>query len=468
MPLPGSFLIFIGCPGFFSVVKCAYRQILSIEHKAIQIKTERISAMVILIKGGRVIDPGTKTDEIADVLIEEDKIVKTGSGIKAEADKVIDAAGCFVMPGFIDLHVHLRDPGFEYKETVETGSKAAAHGGFTTIIAMPNTKPAVDNGDVVRYVHNKAEDVGLVNVLQAGAITKGQRGEELADIEDMVEAGIPAISEDGKSVMNAQLYREAMMLAVKYDIPVMAHCEDINLVNGGVINDDRRAFELGMPGISNLVEDVIIARDIMLAKETGARLHLCHCSTKDSVSLVRQSKAEGLPVTAEVCPHHFTLTTQDIKEDNANYKMNPPLRTREDVEALIQGLKEDVMDVIATDHAPHSFDEKNRSMRQAPFGIVGLETAAALTYTELVDKEFLTPMQMAEKLSYNPARILGLDRGTLQPGKTADVVIFNPKENYFIDAAEFSSKSKNTPFQGRKVKGRVKATILAGKIVYEA
>lgn len=424
--------------------------------------------MTILIKNGRVLDPATGTDGIADVLIEEGRIRAVEPGILAEADRVLDADGCFVMPGFIDLHVHLRDPGYEYKETVETGSAAAAKGGFTTILAMPNTKPVVDNADVVRYVLHKAEDVGLANVLQIGAITRGQRGEELADIEDMVDAGIPALSEDGKSVMNAQLYREAMMLAKKYDIPIMAHCEDINLVHGGVMNQDDKADELGLPGITNAVEDVIVARDILLAKETGARLHLCHCSTRDSVRMVELAKQEGLPVTAEVCPHHFTLTSEDIREDDANYKMNPPLRTRADVEALIDGLKKGVMDVIATDHAPHSREEKQGSMRNAPFGIVGLETAAALTMTELVDKGYLTPLQMAEKMSYNPARIIGIDKGTLKPGKTADVVIFNPKEEYIIDAEQFRSKGKNTPFHGRKVKGRVMATILSGNIVYEA
>lgn len=427
----------------------------------------KVGTMTILIKGGRVIDPGTRTDQIADVLIENGRIREVAAHIPARADRVIEASGCFVMPGFIDLHVHLRDPGFEYKETVETGSRAAARGGFTTILAMPNTKPVVDNGDVVRYVINKAEDAGLCNVLQAGAITRGQLGEELSDIEGMVEAGIPAISEDGRTVMNSQLYREAMMLAVKYDIPIMAHCEDINLVNKGVMNEDDNAKRLGMPGITNAVEDVIVARDILLARETGARLHLCHCSTKDSVKMVRLAKEEGLAVTGEVCPHHFSLTSDDIPKDDANYKMNPPLRTREDVEALIQGLREDVMDVIATDHAPHSDKEKSQSMRKAPFGIVGLETAAALTVTELVDKGILTPMQMAEKMSYNPAKILGLPKGTLEVGKVADIVILDPSEEYCIYAEELCSRSKNTPFGGRKVKGRVRATLLAGEVVYE-
>lgn len=423
--------------------------------------------MEILIKNGRVLDPATKTDQPADILIQDGKIAKVGAKLAAEADKVIDAAGCFVMPGFIDMHVHLRDPGFEYKETVETGARAAARGGFTTILAMPNTKPAVDNGDVVRYVLNKAGDVALVNVLQAGAITRGQRGEELSDIEDMVEAGIAALSEDGKSVMNTQLYREAMMLAVKYDMPILAHCEDANLVHGGVMNQDENAERLGMPGITNSVEDVVIARDIILAKETGARLHLCHCSTRDGVSMVAKAKEEGLFVTAEVCPHHFTLTSAEIMQDDANFKMNPPLRTREDVDALIKGLSEGTIDVISTDHAPHSKEEKNCSMKKAPFGIVGLETAAALTMTELVDQGYLTPLQMAEKMSYRPAQILGLDRGTLETGKTADLVIFDPKAEYRIDAARFQSKGRNTPFDGKKVKGRVKTTILAGRVVYD-
>ncbi len=423
--------------------------------------------MMILIKNGRVLDPATKTDKMADVLIDGGKIAKIGDKIKAVADEVIDASGCYVMPGFIDLHVHLRDPGFEYKETVETGSKAAARGGFTTILAMPNTKPVVDNPDVVRYVTNKAQDVGLTNVIQAGAVTKGQRGEELSEIEEMVEAGVLALSEDGKTVMDTGLYREAMMLAIKYDIPIMAHCEDATLVRGGVMNEDDNAKRLGMPGITNAVEDIIIARDLLLAKETGVRLHLCHCSTKDGAAMLKAAKEQGLSVTGEVCPHHFTLTSSDIPGDDSNYKMNPPLRTREDVDALIQALSEGTLDVIATDHAPHSFDEKDVSMRRAPFGIVGLETAAALTMTELVDKGHLTPLQMAEKMSYNPAKILGIDRGSLEPGKIADVVIFDPKEAYQIDVARFSSRSKNTPFHGKKVKGCVKATILEGRVVYE-
>lgn len=422
--------------------------------------------MSILIKNGRVIDPDTKRDGIFDVYIKDDQIGKVGKDLEEKADTVVDATGCYVMPGLIDLHVHLRDPGLTHKETVESGSRAAACGGFTTILAMPNTKPVTDDKLNVRYVHNKAKANGSVHVLQVGAVTKGQEGKELADIRGMAEEGSPAISEDGKSVMDAGLYREAMKIAKECGIPVLAHCEDINMVCGGVVNADERTKELGLKGITNAVEDVIIARDILLAKETGVKLHLCHCSTADSVNMVKQAKEVGIDVTAEVCPHHFTLTTEDIKSRDANYKMNPPLRRKEDVEALKQGLKADIMDVIATDHAPHGADEKRLPMEKAPFGIVGLETAAALTITELVDKEILTPMQMAEKMSYNPAKVIGLDKGSLAEGKAADVVVIDPNEEYTIDAGAFASKGKNTPFDGRRVKGKVKMTICDGRIVY--
>lgn len=422
--------------------------------------------MSILIQNGRVIDPDTRTDEVRDVYIKDDRIEKVGKDLKEEADTVVDARGCFVMPGLIDLHVHLRDPGLTHKETVESGARAAAHGGFTTILAMPNTKPVTDDRLNVRYVHNKAKMNAPIHVLQVGAVTKGQQGQELSDIEGMAAEGSPAISEDGKSVMNAGLYRQAMKIAKKCGIPVLAHCEDINMVEGGVVNADANMEALGLRGITNAVEDVIVARDILLAKETGVKLHLCHCSTKDSVQMVKMAKEAGVDVTAEVCPHHFTLSTEDIPGKDTNYKMNPPLRTRADVEALRQGLKEDIMDVIATDHAPHAVQEKRQSMEKAPFGIVGLETAVALTVTELVDKGILTPMQMAEKMSYNPAKVIGLEKGSLAEGKEADVVIIDPEETYVIDASTFESMGKNTPFHGRQVKGKVKMTICGGKIVY--
>lgn len=439
--------------------------------------------MTILIKGGQVINPATGMDEVADVLVENGKVAKIEKNMKEKAEREIDAKGCYVMPGFIDMHVHLRDPGFEQKETIETGCRAAARGGYTTILAMPNTKPVVDNPDVVNYVHNKAKTVGIINVMQVGAVTMGQQGKKLADIEGMAEAGIPAISEDGKSVMNAQLYREAMEKARELDLVVLAHCEDSNLVNGGVVNADARAEELGLKGITNSVEDIIIARDIMLAYDTGAKLHLCHCSTRNSVMMVQLAKERKVQVTAEVCPHHFTLTSDDIKkveplldveknvpldmDADTNFKMNPPLRTKKDVEALKAGLRDNVMDVISTDHAPHTFEEKNASMKRAPFGIVGLETAAPLTYTELVLGGYLTPMQMAEKMSYNPAKIIGIEKGDIQPGKTADIVIFDPSVTYKIDKNKFASKGKNTPFDGREVTGKVRVTIAGGHIAYE-
>lgn len=424
--------------------------------------------MKTLIQNGYVLDPESKREGKFDVLIEDEKIIKVAEQITDDADKVLDASGCYVMPGFIDLHVHLRDPGLEYKETLETGGKAAARGGVTTICAMPNTKPVVDNGEKVADVHNRAEIDSPVNVIQIGAITVGQQGQELADIEGMAKAGCHAISEDGKSVMNASLYRQAMKLAKENGISIFAHCEDITMVEGGVMHADEKAQALGLKGITNAVEDVIVARDILLAKETGVRLHLCHCSTEDSVKLVEAAKKEGLPVTAEVCPHHFAMTTEDITEDDGNFKMNPPLRGKNDVEALKAGLKADIMDVIATDHAPHAAEEKNCSMTKAAFGIVGLETMASLTYTELVEPGILTPMQMAEKTSYNPAKILGLDdKGAIAEGKIADVVVFDPTVEYAIDKNTFYSKGKNTPFHGRKVKGDIRYTLVDGNVVYE-
>ncbi len=424
--------------------------------------------MTILIQNGHVIDPHTKRDECCDVLIEDDRIKKVAEKIDVKTDRVIDATGCYVMPGFIDLHVHLRDPGLEYKETLETGGKAAARGGVTTICAMPNTKPVTDSGEMVEELHERAKIESPVHVIQLGAVTKRQAGEELADIEGMAKAGCHAISEDGKSVMNASLYRQGMKKAKECGIAVFAHCEDITMVEGGVMNAGERAKELGLKGITNSVEDVIVARDILLAKETGVRLHLCHCSTADSVKMVRLAKEEGLPVTAEVCPHHFMLCTDDIPEDDGNYKMNPPLRSREDMEALRQGLKDGTMDVIATDHAPHAEEEKNRSMKNAAFGIVGLETSAALTYTGLVKTGLIDMMGMAEKMSYHPARILGLEeKGSVSEGKIADIVVFDPNPTYKIDKNTFVSKGKNTPFDGYEVTGEVRYTLADGKIVFE-
>lgn len=425
--------------------------------------------MKILIKNGRVLNPATNMDEIADVFIENDKVVAIGAALEKEADKVIDATGKFIMPGYIDLHVHFRDPGLTHKEDIFTGMAAAAHGGYTSVFAMPNTKPVADHAEVITYVHDKAKEGNCINVYQVGAITIGQAGAELSDIRGMVEAGCPALSEDGKSVMNAKLYRDAMKIAAELDVPILAHCEDITMVNGGCVNADAKTKEMGLPGITNSVEDVIVARDILIAKETGARLHLCHCSTADSVKMVKAAKEEGLPVSAEVCPHHFVLTSDDITDAaNTDYKMNPPLRTREDVDALKQGLKDGIMEVISTDHAPHTAEEKNTIMQKAPFGIVGLETAACLTYSELVLGGVFTPMQMAAAMSYHPAKVMKMDKGDIQPGKVADVVIFDPNVTYKIDKTTFASKGQNTPFHGYEVTGKVVCTICNGQVVYEA
>ncbi|WP_455716763.1 dihydroorotase [Anaerosporobacter sp.] len=424
--------------------------------------------MKILIKNGYVIDPATDREEICDILVEDKHIVEVGQNIAKDADQCIDATGCYVMPGFIDLHVHLREPGFEYKETIQTGALAAAHGGFTSICPMPNTNPVIDSREMVRFINEKSEKEAVVHVLPVGAVTKNQIGKELADISAMADEGAVAISEDGRSVMDPALYREAMKIAKDKGIVVLAHCEDRSLVQGGVMNAGNKAEELGMPGITNSVEDVITARDILLAKETGVKLHLCHCSTKDSAWMVGKAKEEGISVTAEVCPHHFTMSDENITSDDANYKMNPPLRSKEDVQALKEALRDNVIDVIATDHAPHSEEEKKESIKVAPFGIVGLETAFALTMTELVKTGYLTPRQLVEKMSLNPAKVLGINKGMLSEGAIADIVIANPDEEYTIDVEDFVSKGKNTPFQGKKVCGKIRYTLVDGQVVYQA
>ena len=423
--------------------------------------------MSLIIKNGRVINPPTNTDEILDIKIDGNSISAISAGIvPVFSDEVIDAKGCLVFPGLIDMHVHFRDPGQTEKEDIETGSKAAARGGVTTVLAMPNTKPVVDNPELVKYVTDKATQVGLTRVLQVGAVTKGMEGKELSDLSGMIDAGIPAISEDGKSVMDSGLYREAMKLVAEKGIPVLAHCEDINLVQGGVMNMGAKSDAMGEKGISNAVENIIEARDIMLAEETGATLHLCHCSTKESYDILKEAKARGIKVSGEVCPHHFTLTEEDIVPGDGNYKMNPPVRTAQDREALRKGLAEGVFEVISTDHAPHTAEEKARGFA-SPFGIVGLETSASLTYTELVLGGIISPMQMVAYMSSNPARILGMDNlGDISVGKAADITIFNPEIEYEIHAADFAGKSKNMPYEGRKVKGKVVTTIFDGRVVY--
>ena len=423
--------------------------------------------MKTLIKGGRVLDPASGKDGIYNILIEDGIIVSVDTK-EATADEVIDATGCYVMPGLVDLHVHFREPGFEYKETIKTGAMAAARGGVTSVFTMPNTNPVIDSVEMINRVNEIAARDSVVNVYQVAAVTLGQIGNEVTDIKALHDAGVVAISEDGKSVMNAELYRNAMKTAAECGVTMLAHCEDRNMVSGGALNQSAKSEELGVRGISNAVEDVIVARDILLSKETGCRLHLCHCSTADSVKMIEIAKKEGLKVTGEVCPHHFTLCDEDIPCDNADYKMNPPLRSRADMEALKEGLKSGIMDVISTDHAPHSEEEKKRPIANSPFGITGLETSLSLTYTELVCGGYLTPMQMVEKMSYNPAKIIGIDRGTLLPGAVADITVMNPETEFVIDRNDFVSMGHNTPFDGRKVKGAVVMTMVGGKIVYEA
>lgn len=420
----------------------------------------------ILIKGGRVVDPENCVDETADVLICDGRIEKIGAELAAREADVINAEGKIVMPGLIDLHVHFREPGFEYKETIETGAKAAAHGGVTTVCPMPNTNPVIDSAERVCDLLERAKNMP-VHILPIGAVTVGQEGKELADMEGMKEAGAVAFSEDGKSVMDTLVYRRGLSMAAHLELPIFAHCEDKQLVEGGVMNAGKRAEQLGLPGITNAVEDVIVARDILMSKEAGNRLHLCHCSTADSVELIALAKKQGLPVTGEVCPHHFTMSDDEITEDHGRFKMNPPLRSRRDVQALKEGLRDGIMDVISTDHAPHGEEEKNRSMRKAPFGIVGIENSFALSYTALVKEGYLTISQLVEKMSRNPAKILGIEKGTLTEGSVADVVIADIDTEYTINPDEFFSKGKNTPFAGKKVYGRIDVTILDGKVVYQ-
>ncbi|MCL2372544.1 MAG: dihydroorotase [Defluviitaleaceae bacterium] len=420
----------------------------------------------MIIKNGRVIDPKNNMDEIMDVLIENGKIVAVEKNLPCTGHETIDATGCWVTPGFIDMHVHLRDPGARHKETIASGTKSAAAGGFTTICAMPNTSPTVDNEIVVEYINSKAAKEGIVNVLPIGSITKGLHGEELSAIGEMKEAGVCAISDDGKTVDNPSLYRTAMKYAAQFNLPILAHCEDLRLVGKGQIHYGEHAETMGFRGIYPEAEEIIIARDIILARLAGAQLHICHVSTAEGVELIRQARKNGQAVTAEVCPHHFTLIDEDITTYDANFKMSPPLRSKPHRDALLQGLKDGTITVIATDHAPHHEDEKNQEFENAPNGIVGLETALPLCISEL--SGLMSPMQIIATLTANPAEILGLNKGSLSIGATADIAIINPTQKHTVDKNKFASLSKNTPFHGRQVTGQVQHTIVSGKIVYSA
>ncbi|MBO5426462.1 MAG: dihydroorotase [Lachnospiraceae bacterium] len=426
----------------------------------------------LIIKNGSIVDPKSGTVKKGTIIIEGNKIKNIypeDYQCDSQEVDVIDATGKYVMPGFIDLHVHLRDPGLTYKEDIVTGANAAARGGVTTICAMPNTKPVVDTVETLNYVHDKASKEAKVRVKQLSAFTVNMDGKELVDMEAMNKAGAVAFSEDGKSVMDINLYRDALKKVADMNALVMAHCEDKDLVGKGVLNEGIASEKYGVPGIPNSVEDVITARDIFLAGELGARLHICHCSTKGTVELMRMAKRMGFNVTAEVCPHHFTLTDADITEADSNYKMNPPLRTEEDVRALIEGLVDGTMDCISTDHAPHAKEEKDKFFTEAPFGITGLETSAALTYTALVDTKLMDIVEMSKKMSYNPAKVLGISEefGYIEEGAIADIAIFDAEAEWEVKAEEFASKSTNTPYTGKVLKGRVTHTLVNGKLVYE-
>ena len=428
--------------------------------------------MRLVIKSGTVIDPANDMEGIFDILIEDGKIARIEKDIKVHNRKtepssvtVINAEGKIVVPGLIDMHCHLREPGYEYKETIATGTKAAAAGGFTTICCMPNTEPVNDNRSVTDFIITQAKKEGMVNVLPIGAITKGRRGEELAEIGELVEAGCIAISDDGSPVMNSGIMRIGLEYAKAFGVPVISHCEDRNLSAEGVMNEGLVSTELGLLGIPSVSEEVMVARDLLLAELTKGRIHIAHVSTTGSVRLIREAKERDIKVTAETCPHYFTLTEEEVRGYNTNAKVNPPLRTHKDVEAIESGLKDGTIDVIATDHAPHAVQEKEVEFNFAPFGIVGLETALPLCL-RLVEEGVLTLREVIAKLTINPARILGLKKGSLAVGSEADITIIDMEKSFVIDSDLFRSKGKNSPFAGWKVKGAAITTIVGGKVVY--
>ena len=416
----------------------------------------------LLIKGGTAVLP--EGEKVCDILVDGDKIVRIAENVEDKAAKVIDAKGLHVFPGLIDMHVHLREPGVEYKEDIASGSAAAVRGGFTQVCCMPNTQPVCDNAAVVGYIIARAKEVGLCKVRPIGAITKGEQGETLAEIGKMKEAGAVALSDDGKPVPSARMMRLGMEYASDFGLVCLSHCEDKSLADGGCVNEGYNSTLAGLKGIPRAAEEVMIAREIVLAETLGKRVHICHVSTKGGVRLLRDAKARGVAVTAETCPHYFALTDDIILSYDANTKVNPPVREAEDVEAIKEGLKDGTLDCIVTDHAPHHADEKNVEYDLAAFGISGIETSFSLSYTHLVKGGVLTLGQLAERMSGAPARILGLEGGVLKEGGVADIMLADLNEKYVIDSRKFVSKGKNTPFNGSEVYGRVKATIVDGKV----
>ncbi|MFA5147737.1 MAG: dihydroorotase [Candidatus Omnitrophota bacterium] len=424
--------------------------------------------MDILLKGGRISDPANGMDAESDLLIKDGKIAQAGKNIKAAGAKQIDCKGKIVLPGLIDVHTHFRQPGREDEETFITGSRAALKGGFTSVLCMANTSPVVDNKGVVEYVYAEAAKAGLINIYTAAAVTKNLEGKELTEIGQIAAAGAKALSDDGKPVMNAEMLRRAMEYAKMFGLPVISHCEDLNLSRNGVMNEGALSTRLGLKGIPRASETVMVIRDIEIAQLTGAKLHIAHVSAKESVEAVRQAKKRKIKVTCETCPHYFTLTEEAVLGYNTGAKVNPPLRTVEDVEAVKKGLSDGTIDIIATDHAPHSGEEKDVEFDFAASGMIGLEFAASLVNSELVKGKALDWKGVAEKMSMNPAAFLGLkNKGSLSAGADADVTVFDPAGDWTVEAGRIESKSKNTPLIGRKMAGSAALTIVGGKIRYE-
>ena len=423
--------------------------------------------MKLLIKNGRVVHPVTGTVVLQDILAENGRIVLMERGLDGEADRVVDAAGLMVAPGLVDMHVHLRDPGLTYKEDILTGCAAAARGGVTSMACMANTSPAVDCPEQVKYVLDRAKAANGVGVYPIAALSLGLRGEEPTDAEALKAAGAVALSDDGNNVDNANLMRDVLIRARQLELPVLCHCEDTSMVAGRAVNEGSVSRHLWLEGRPAIAEEIMVMRDAMLAEETGARVHICHVSTARSVEIIRKMKKKGVPITCETCPQYFTLTEDEVLTQGAMARVNPPLRTKADVHGIIAGLKDGTIDVIATDHAPHSAEEKARSLSRAPSGMIGLETSLALTLTQLYHTKKMDLPDIIRRMSTNPADLLHLSRGHLSLGAVADLMIFDPDEEWTIDPEQFASKARNTPFAGRTVKGRVKYTISKGKVIYK-
>ncbi len=423
--------------------------------------------MTILLKNGTIIDYASRCNQKMDILVEDNKIVKIANQINDVADNTIDCTGLMVMPGMIDMHCHLRQPGFEYKETIETGSKSAVKGGFTTICPMPNTKPTPDNKEVLKEIIEEAKRVNLCNVLPYASVSKGEKGEELVDFEEMKQAGAIAFSDDGMPVVNAKMMRQAMINADLQDSFVASHCEEKS-VAAGAINAGEVADKLGVEGVLPEAEEIMAAREIVISETNQVRGHICHISTKTSVAMIRDAKKRGVKITCETCPHYYSFTVKEVLTSGTNAKMNPPLREEEDRLAIIKGLQDGTIDAIITDHAPHSEEEKQKPLSQAPNGIIGFETALAASITNLIEPKHLSYLDLVRLTSYTPAKLLKLDtKGQLKEGYDADITIFDPNMEYVYEKESIVSKSQNTPFIGKTLKGKVMYTIVGGRIVYE-